>query len=271
MGNFDADTRVEPVGGGGASFGAQLSPDWEIWGPSGGYVAAILLRAAGARARIPRPAVFHCQFLRVARFGPVELGVEVVHAGRRNELLRASMRQGDKTIAEASLRTAAEGEGLEHDIARMPDVPGPDRLEDSTPLHGPMPFWRNIEPRCPFPEQIGPDRGPRDPAWVEWLRLRPVATFADPFLDAGRALALIDSFSWPAACGPHPGSAFRAPNLDVTAWFHRAEPESEWLLVDSESHIAGGGLMGTHTRVWSQTGRLVASGGAQLLCVPATG
>ena len=58
------------------------------------------------------------------------------------------------------------------------------------------------------------------------------------------------------------------PNLDVTAWFHQPADGSEWLLADYESPIATGALMGATGRIWSRDGRLLASGGAQLLCVP---
>ncbi|MDJ0865880.1 MAG: thioesterase family protein [Myxococcota bacterium] len=76
--------------------------------------------------------------------------------------------------------------------------------------------------------------------------------------------------TWPAAAQPHPrDSGFTAPSLDVTAWFHRAAPEDPWLLADHVSEIAERGLMGTTVRIWSQGGQLVASGGAQLFCVPA--
>ncbi len=88
-------------------------------------------------------------------------------------------------------------------------------------------------------------------------------------MDAGRLLLLIDTLSWPAASRPHVDSAYLAPNLDVTAWFHRAAPESEWLLADHECPVAEGGLMGTTARIWSREGQLLASGGAQLMCIPA--
>ena len=45
MGDFDRDTRVESLGAG--RYRAEPHPDWMIWGPNGGYVATIALRAAG--------------------------------------------------------------------------------------------------------------------------------------------------------------------------------------------------------------------------------
>jgi hypothetical protein len=54
---------------------AQLSKDWGIWGPNGGYLAAIALRAAGEVANIQRPASFYCHFLSSPSFDTVELTV----------------------------------------------------------------------------------------------------------------------------------------------------------------------------------------------------
>ena len=55
MGDFSVDTRVEAVAGQPGRHRATLSEEWRVWGPNGGYLAAIALRAAGAEARIPRP------------------------------------------------------------------------------------------------------------------------------------------------------------------------------------------------------------------------
>jgi len=78
---------------------------------------------------------------------------------------------------------------------------------------------------------------------------------------------LIDTLVWPASCQRHVGPAFVAPNLDVVAWFHRPI-DDEWLLGDASAPIADGGLIGGTVRIWDAARRLVASGGAQLLCVP---
>ncbi|MGH0035014.1 MAG: acyl-CoA thioesterase [Myxococcota bacterium] len=273
MGDFEIDTRVEPVDEDAGLYRAELSSDWEIWGPNGGYIAAIALRAAGRAASIPRPASFNAHFLSVARFEPVELRVRVVRRGRRSESLAVSLTQQGKPVLEALVRTASAVAGLEHDRARMPDVPEPESLASADELRDPewpiYAFWQNLDSRPLHPERFREPPTARDPEFREWYRLRPRSTFDDPFVDAGRVLMLIDTLSWPAAVRPHPDSAFIAPNLDVSAWFHRPAPECEWLLADHRCDLAESGLMGTHGRVWSRDGRLLATGGAQLMCVPA--
>jgi len=273
VGDFEADTRVDALDGSPGRYAARLSPDWEIWGPNGGYLAAIALRAAGAVASIPRPVCFSAHFLRVARFDPVDLEVRVLRAGRRSESLAVSLGQDGRPVLEALVRTASAGGGLEHDRTRMPDVARPEslpRAEDLSDRDGPVfPFWQNLEERPVDPERFLEAPTAREPVFRAWYRLRPRPTFDDPFVDAARALLLIDTLSWPAAVQPHPDSAWRAPNLDVTAWFHQTAPDSEWLLSDHVCELAAGGLMATHGRVWSADGRLLASGGAHLLCVPA--
>jgi acyl-CoA thioesterase len=270
MGDLEIDTRVE---GGDGRYRALVSRDWEIWGPNGGYMAAIALRAGGREAAIERPASFACHFLSVARFQPVDIEVTALHQGRRAESFHIVMRQDGRAVLQAILRTAAEGPGLEHDAARRPEVPDPETLKtweelkpDAPPSY---PFWQNLEGRVTHPEWID-NPAPREPVFREWYRFRPRATFDDVWADAGRMLLLIDTLSWPAASLAHARPrAYQAPNLDVTCWFHHFAPDSDWLLVDHESPVARHGLMGTHGRVWSRDGLLLATGGAQLLCVPA--
>ena len=275
MGDFEHDTRVEPLGDG--RYRAELNPDWMIWGPNGGYVATIALRAAGAEARIERPASFTCHFISVARFEPVEIEVEELRAGRRSELVRATMRQNGRLVVETLLRTAEQGAGLEHDVTQAPDVPHYDELPavddllpDDAPRHA---FWQNLESRHPDPSSVGKERAERPPAWVEWLRFRPRAVFDDRWVDAARSLLLLDTLSWPAAVGPHPDSPFIAPSLDVTTWFHDFDPASSWLLAHMRAPFARHGMMAASGAIYSASGALLATGGSQLLCapVPATG
>lgn len=275
MGDFEKDTRVEGSAG---RYRASLSEDWRIWGPNGGYLAAIALRAVGREAAIPRPASFHGHFLAVARFAEVALEVTPIRVGRRSESFRVQMSQEGKTIFEGLVRTAASSPGLEHDVATMPEVPGPEGLRSAAEIardygledRPRYPFWQNLEARPLAPERFLEAPRPRAPEWRQWYRFRPRDTFDDPWTDAGRYLLLIDTLTWPAAVQPHePAPAYSAPNLDVSAWFHRAAPGEPWLLADHRCDVAEAGLMGTTARIWSPAGRLLASGGAQLLCVPA--
>jgi acyl-CoA thioesterase II len=276
MGDFVADTGVEGADG---HYQARLSRDWEIWGPNGGYVAAIALRAAGAATTLRRPASFAGHFLGVADFGAVDLEVTTLRTAKRAASLRVSMTQTGRAIFEAIVWVIGEMHGLEHDVAVMPSVPPPAGLksiEDLVPpedLRQRYRFWNNFESR-PIDFVPWAARRPGAPEWREWYRFRPRAACEDPFADAARSLLLIDTMGWPAACRAYPrDNGYLAPSLDVTVQFHRLAPESEWLLVDAVAPIAAHGLIAGQARIWSDDGRLLASGGGQLLCraVPAPG
>jgi len=102
----------------------------------------------------------------------------------------------------------------------------------------------------------------------EWTRFRPTARFDDPFVDAARTLILLDTYGFPAAYRKYRSWEYLAPNLDTSAWFHHRSPDSEWLLIDHECGVAEHGLMGVSGKVWDIGGRLLATGSAQLGCVP---
>ncbi|HEY7256975.1 MAG TPA: thioesterase family protein [Solirubrobacterales bacterium] len=263
---LDAATELEGADG---AYSARLSDAWEIWGPSGGYLAALTLRAAGEVAVIPRPVSYYCHFLSPPGFDRVELAVESLKQGRRSEALAVRMTQGGRDIMLALVRTAAEGPGYRHQEIEAPAVDGPEasptveRLaDDGSPLYA---FWNNVACRRPAVERTGGE----SPALIrEWVRFEPVGCFEDPFVDAARPLILLDTFGWPAVWMKHRGADFVAPNLDTAVWFHRPRSASEWLLVDHRSPVAGDGLIGVSGRVWDTEGGLLASGGAQLYSIP---
>ena len=49
---------------------ALIDPDWFIWGPFGGYLAALAMRAMAAQSAFGKPATFSCQYLNVGRPAP---------------------------------------------------------------------------------------------------------------------------------------------------------------------------------------------------------
>lgn len=260
-------TQVEAQGNG---YRAHLSKDWEIWGPNGGYLAAIALRAAGIAAQIKQPASFYCHFLSSPAFAAVQLDVNILKQGRRAESLAVEMTQDGKPILHALVKTVADAPGYNHQHPAAPDVPPPEELknfEDLLPSERrpPFSFWENIE-RRPIDQSISNE--PTAPTVCEWARFRPKASFEDPFLDAARALILLDTYGFPAAYRHYRSWEYLAPNLDTSAWFHHFSPSSEWLLIDHECTLADRGLMAVSGRVWDTRGQLLATGSAQLCCVP---
>lgn len=252
-------------------FAAQLSREWEIWGPNGGYLATIALRAAGRVARIRRAASLHVHYLRTARFESVELTTEVLQAGQKAESIRVEMQQAGKLVLSALVRTALADAGLAHDIAEAPNVVSHDHnLMDAEdlrrPQHGRYPFWENFERRVLQPSAWAIPRLEAPPRWREWLRYKDQSELEDPFLAAGRLAVLIDTMCWPAASLAHPDGRFIAPSLDLSVCFHRPQ-RGDWLLVDAEAPLAEDGLIYGRGALWSEDRKLLASGASQLLCV----
>jgi acyl-CoA thioesterase-2 len=270
--SLDDATKLE---GGSGTYSTVLSRAWEIWGPSGGYLAALALRAAGSTAEIAQPASFYCHFLRSPGFGRVDLDVSFLKRSRRSEALVVELTQENRPVLHALVRTAADAPGYEHERANPPDVPSPQALQSTEELwteeeRPPFAFWDNLE-RRPLDQQFKPTSSDKtsSPAVREWVRFRPVGCFDDPFVDAARSLILLDTYGWPAAFRMHRDGTYLAPNLDTSAWFHHLGLRSEWLLIDHECPVAERGLLGVSGRVWDLDRRLVASGGAQLCCIPA--
>jgi acyl-CoA thioesterase II len=270
MGDLGTDTTVRDLGDG--RYEATLSRDWEIWGPMGGYVAAVALRAAGLATEHARPVAFSCHYLGVARFEDVQLTVEPRRDGRSASSHRVELSQDGRPILDAMVWSAAANEGLEHDETEVPAVPGPDDLPDIRDLvpeeeGPPFPFWENFDARPIDFERPWPPEGPRPARWQEWLRFRPTASFEDPWVDAARAVILVDLPSWPSAHRPHAWRQppFTAPTLDLNVAFHSPAAGDGWLLCDGAAPRSTGGLFGWTARVWSPDGALHASGGGQCL------
>jgi acyl-CoA thioesterase-2 len=273
VGDLAKDTAVTRVGEG--RYTATLSAAWEIWGPMGGYIASVALRAAGAESPFARPASYFCQYLGVASFdAPVDITVTTLRSARTALAQRVEITQGDRRMLEATVWSVGDVEGLEHDQAPMPDVDGPDGLPEIRELlteeelaQGPsFPFWHNLDTKpLAFSREPRADGSPA--VWQEWERFTPTATFDDPWVDACRSLVLIDVQSWPAASRAHAwGHGYYAPSLDLYVSFVDPQPASAWLLSDGAGPVARDGLMTWTGRLWSDGGRLVAAGGGQLLC-----
>lgn len=261
MADFLADTGIASVPGEPDRYRAQLSPAWAVWGPNGGYLAAIALRAAMARSRLPRPASFHCHFLAVGEFAPIEIHAVSLGGGKRGESLRVEIHQQDRLLLAGSVWMVADGmEGFEHDFGAPPQIAAASELRRYQDLAGVeydqwYPIWRSIEGR-PSRWRQPPGR----PEWHTWLRFNQT-TFPDRQADALRQVFWLDFPGWNATISAHQWPfRFLAPNLDLMVQFHRFAPGEEWTLVDGVALLAADGLVGCVARLWSESGKLLATG-----------
>jgi acyl-CoA thioesterase len=278
MGDIAAQSDVEPAGEG--RYRAMVHRDWEIWGPCGGYVAAIALRAAGAESPFARPASFFCHYLSVAAFAPVDLLVTPLRSGRTVLAQRVEMSQEGRPVLDAMVWSVGQVEGLEHvDVAppavsdpvdtppwtdRRPNLEEPDPEADED--RRPYVFWDNFEQRPLNHSPTWPPSGPLPPTWRTWVRYKEGDPHrGDAWVRAARLLVVLDVGSWPAGSRPHAHASppFIAPSLDLYAAFQDPTSESEWLLIDTHSPVAQAGLLSWTGRVWSETRTLLASGGGQ--------
>jgi acyl-CoA thioesterase II len=285
VGDIERQTAVTREDDG--RYSAMVHRDWEIWGPCGGYVAAIALRAAGAESPFARPASFFCHYLSVAAFAPVDLAVTPLRSGRTVLAQRIEMSQDGRPVLDAMVWSVGPVDGLEHQDVSPPEVADPDDLAPPPPEPPLRPgeerpryaFWDNFEQRPTDWVQPWPPEEPLPPLWRTWVRYvdGPAdgpATGAgagagaeNPWVGAARALVVLDVGSWPAGSRPHAyrNHSFIAPSLDLYAAFQDLGPASgrEWLLLDAHSPVAEAGLLSWTGRVWSRDRRLVVSGGGQ--------
>jgi acyl-CoA thioesterase-2 len=272
MGDLAIDTAVEGSNG---RYRALLNEDWRIWGPMGGYIASVALRAAAAEVDSAlAPASFTCQFLSSARFEDIDVHVDVRRATSRTALVGVHISQGDTPVLDAQAWFASSSPLVLHDHVTPHRFGHPDehRSIDEYELRvPPFSFWENFD-RKPLDWIEEWEEWPGgEPEWAEWLRFTPTPTFDNPVLEACRLLLLADLPSFPAAVRAHPGRdrSWIAPSLDLAVQFHRLDDLSDWLLVHGEAPIADRGLLSFRSGVWSASGRLAASGSGQLINRPA--
>lgn len=275
MGDLDADTRVRQVDEG--RFSATLSPDWEIWGPNGGYLASVALRAGGVAAQRARPASISAHFVGAGRSGAVDIATRINRSTRVATSVSVEITQDDRPWLVATVWGVDDDlTGLEHHSTERPDVPrDPDQLPSAIELLGdrpgmPHPFWTNLDQRPLTWVDDWDRRVATDPRVAAWVRFVPSATFDDPWVDACRSLILIDLDSWPSATRPHVGELEHyAPTIEVTARFIASTSREPWLLTRASSPRATGGLIVSTGEIWTRDLQLAAIGGSTLLCRPA--
>ena len=186
MGDLGTDTAVEGRDG---RYTARLSRDWEIWGPNGGYVASIALRAAGAHSRFDRPASSSATSSASPTSTRVDIEVTTLREAKRAESIRVSMTQHGQPIFDAMVWAVGDVGGLEHDVTAMPEAPDPESLPSTRSgsrelgIEAELPVLGQLRPALPTGSWIDDwENRPADRAGVQPVvsATCPRSTFDDP-------------------------------------------------------------------------------------------
>jgi len=254
---FSAVTAVMAAGNG--TYTGDISADWTIGGkPNGGYLLAMLGRAATAEVAHDHVLAISAHYLTSPEPGPVTIETEVLRSGRSASQVRVRALQQGKPCIEA-LATIGT---LDPDVKAywdggLPALEPLDRsngvrVEGFSPTGLPIAMMSQVDLRLD-PSSLGFASGQPDGTGElhGWLQLLGDETF-DPF----SLVFAVDAF---------PPATF---NVELTGWvptleltvYVRALPAPGPVRVLQKAQLVDGGRVDEACFVWDSTGRLVAQG-----------
>jgi acyl-CoA thioesterase len=252
MTKFDEATQAIRVDE--STYDVCLDSGYSIGRPlNGGYLMAVLLRAAVDASPFEHPVSTTAQFLRSPAPGPAQVRVESLKTGRTVAFTRATLLQDGVPQIESLITTATLGEA-EPVYTDAPSVVMPP-VEECVKLPDPKPennMTLNAQLDLRFdPPSIGWLKG--DPAGRPesraYFRLAEPQD-ADPYV-----LALAVDVLPPVVFSA--GLRGWAPTVDLT-WHLRALPAPGWLTLIGSGRLISDGWFDEEVEVWDSAGRLVA-------------
>jgi acyl-CoA thioesterase len=253
MSKFERDTTVTEVEPG--VFEGVVNRDWWIvFGPNGGFLAAMLVKAMGAAvqddARMARSLTIH--YTAAPDEGPVRIRTTVERAGRSLTTVTARMEQQGRLIALAiGAFSRARCAEIEFDDAPPPDVPPPEDVPVVEPRPELPPFARQWELRYAIGQRpfSGYDGSTLTGGWIKPLDPHPI--------DAALVAQITDA--WLPAVFSRLTGPNAVPTIDLTIHFRADLPlPADYLLVTFESRLSQGGFVEEDGWIWSRNGHLIA-------------
>jgi acyl-CoA thioesterase len=262
MADFEQDTRVVHSESG---WQATLSPNWQVVGPQGGYVAAIALRAmAGLVEPGFLPAALTAQYLTPANAGPANVQPVLLRQGRRAAFTSATVRQNGKIELGASASFFQPGQGEVLLALTPPALPPPEACDPmvmSSPSGHRSLFHENYELRIPESMKHEP-RSTDD--FIFWARYRESSWADDLIVQAASLIPLLDMGVFVAsyrAIPTFPGGV----TLDLTAHWHNFPAAPEWVIIRGRYLHVGKGMLNGWTEAWAADGSLLATAAQQAM------
>ncbi|MDF5752605.1 thioesterase family protein [Spongiactinospora sp. TRM90649] len=252
MTTFDQATRATRADA--TTYDVRLDDGYAAAGRlNGGYLLAVLARAAVDASPFEHPISTAAQFLRSPAPGPATVRVEPLRAGRSTAMVRATLVQDGAAHVEALITNATLTTGAEPDwSAEPPRMPPP---AECAALPAPKPeSGMTLSARLDLlfdPDTIGWRHGAASgrPETRAWFRMvEPVEP--DPYV-----LALAVDSMPPVVYS----AGFRgwAPTVELT-WHLRALPAPGPLLLAATGRLVSDGRFDEDVEVWDAKGRLVA-------------
>jgi acyl-CoA thioesterase len=236
----------------------------------GGYLAALMLRAAGEATELSVPISFTIHYLQPVRLGS-ELDISLVRrsGGRRIASVVLSAEVDGAHSLDAMAWVGEAVDGPDHSFGRAPLVDGPDGLTRHDEIisasgRRPPSTMLQWEKRLSVERPSLSSAAEPDPVYREWSRVA-MPSRRDLFQEAARYVMPIDANPWQAARHARGLLAqdridYLMPTLELTAHFHQFAPDSDWLMHETVAPVAANGYCTGVTRVWSDGGALLASG-----------
>jgi acyl-CoA thioesterase len=259
MPDFERDTRVIPTETGWQTI---LSPDWQVMGPQGGYVAAIALRAmAGLVQPGFVPVALTAQYLTAAAAGPAEVEARLLRQGRRAAFTTATVRQDERIELGASASFFYPVDGPTRLALTPPALPSPEACISMNPAPPGQrfPFHENYDLR--ISEALLTQQN-SDDDFIFWARYREQSWEGDLVVQAASLIPLLDMAVFPAAFRAIPGFP-GAVTLDLTAHWHSYPGAQEWMLLRGRCQHASSGILNGWAEAWTPEGRLLATAAQQ--------
>ncbi len=267
---FDRATTIVPSEDG---WSTELDGSWSIRGSlNGGYVLAVMTRAATAAGSMPDPLAVTATFLSSPTAGPAEITVEMIKRGRRTSVAEVALRQGAVQHARATVvlgdLTGFTGASLAFPPPTIPPLEECLSIRDRHGPNGidPPEIFRHLDLHlAPGPGWLtgaGPGRTETGDARIEgWTRF---ADGGEP--DVHSLMLFADAFP-PAILDVFP--AGWVPSLQFSVYL-RARPGPGWVRGSFLTRSVVGGLLEEDGEVFDNTGRLVALSRQLALLLPPT-
>jgi hypothetical protein len=257
--NLDTATRIREQRPG--RYDVTIDSGWSIGDrPNGGYLMALVTRAAVAASPHPDPLTISAQFLRPPSFGPAVVEIDDLRIGRSVGFHTARLIENGETVLEARVTTGRlpsdqpdDGRSWQADTA--PELPPPDSCAPA-PANAPdgthISLYEAVEVRY-------------DRATVQWARPKLAHLAHEPVLRAWVRLAdgPTDPYGVIVAADALPPAVFAlgfrgwSPTVDMTTYL-RGRPAPGWLRVVVHTQLVAGGWFDEQAVVWDANGQLVA-------------